>query len=86
MDTAALLHGAPGCGKTLFAEALAKSTGIPLIATSFSAWQSSGTGHLGDCLREMRAAFDRAKAAAPSILFIDELDAVGDRGAGGQGT
>jgi ATP-dependent Zn protease len=79
MDTAALLHGAPGCGKTLFAEALAKSTGIPLIATSFSAWQSSGTGHLGDCLREMRAAFDKAKAAAPAILFIDELDAVGDR-------
>jgi ATP-dependent Zn protease len=79
VDAGALLHGAPGTGKTMFAEALARSAKAPLVATSFSTWQGSKSGYLGDCLRAMRASFDEAKRLAPSILFIDEMDAVGSR-------
>jgi cell division protease FtsH len=79
MSRGLLLHGAPGTGKTLFAGALGRSTGLPLIAASFAEWQASGTGHLGDCLKAMRATFDAARRAAPCILFIDEIDALGDR-------
>jgi hypothetical protein len=79
MDRGLLLYGQPGTGKSLFAESLARSAGLPLIATSFSAWQSSRTGHLGDCLSAMRGVFDEARRLAPSILFIDELDAIGSR-------
>ncbi len=79
MDAAALLHGPPGTGKTMFAEALARTAGIPLIATSFSAWQASGNGYLGDCVRAMRASFDEARRRAPCVLLVDEFDAIGSR-------
>lgn len=77
VDPGVLLSGPTGCGKTRFAEALAKSTGMPLIAGSAGAWQSAG--HLGDYLREMRRAFDTARKNAPSILLIDEIESFGNR-------
>ena len=79
VDSAALLHGAPGTGKTMLAEALAKSAGIPLISASFARWQASGNGYLGDCLKAMRATFDEARRRAPCVLLIDEMDAIGSR-------
>ena len=82
MDRGLLLHGAPGTGNGLFAEALSRSCGIPLIATSFATWQAAKTGHLGDCLGAMRADFDKARRLAPCILYIDELDAIGSREGG----
>ena len=82
VDAGLLLHGVPGTGKTLFAQALARSAGVPLIATSFSQWQSSGKGYLGDCLTAMRQSFAEAMRRGPSILFVDELDAIGKRGEG----
>jgi cell division protease FtsH len=57
-----------------FAQALARSCGVPLIVGSYAQWQTSGGGHLGDLLRAMAASFDAARKAAPSILFIDEID------------
>ena len=75
-----VLAGPPGTGKSLYARALAKSAGVPLIHGSFAAWQASGTGHLGDMLAAMRKCFEDARKAAPCLLFIDELDSVGDRG------
>ncbi len=79
MDRGLLLHGAPGTGKTLFAEAFARSSGLPLVSASFALWQSTGEGYLGDCLKAMRKSFDEARQLAPCVLFIDELDALGDR-------
>ncbi|CAN7330655.1 AAA family ATPase [Rhizobium sp. LjRoot98] len=77
VDTGLLLSGPPGTGKTIFAKALAETCGSHLVAASLGQWQASG--HLGDLLRRMRKDFDTAKEKAPSILFIDELDSVGDR-------
>ncbi len=77
VDKGALLHGEPGTGKTTFAKALAATCRVPLIASSLSQWQSAG--HLGDTLKAMRTSFAEARAAAPCILFIDEIDSFGDR-------
>ncbi|MCO6184590.1 AAA family ATPase [Rhizobium sp. L1K21] len=77
VDKGIVLSGPPGVGKTVYARALAQECGVELVATSFSRWQA--TGHLGDLLRAMRSDFARAKSNAPSVLFIDELDSVGDR-------
>lgn len=77
IDAGLLLSGPPGTGKTLFASALARSCGAHFIGTSSAQWQA--TGHLGDMLGAMRRAFRDARANAPTVLFIDEIDAVGDR-------
>jgi ATP-dependent Zn protease len=77
VDRGILLSGPPGTGKTTFAGALARTCGVHLVLGSLGRWQS--TGHLGDLLKSMRAAFNEARTHAPSIIFIDEIDAVGDR-------
>ncbi|MBY0334174.1 MAG: AAA family ATPase [Acetobacteraceae bacterium] len=77
VDRGVLLIGPPGTGKTTAAAALAGTCGIPLISGSFARWQAAG--HLGDMLKAMLADFEEARSRAPCVLFIDELDAVGDR-------
>lgn len=77
VDRGIVLSGAPGVGKTIFARAVAKQCGVKLIATSLGQWQSRG--HLGDLLKAMKADFVSARAAVPSILFVDELDSIGNR-------
>ncbi|MHC2364188.1 AAA family ATPase [Rhizobium leguminosarum] len=77
LDCGALLSGPPGTGKTIFARALAKTCSVPLILGSGARWQA-GT-HLGDMLKQMRKCFADAAKAAPSILFIDEMDSFGNR-------
>lgn len=76
VDRGLLLYGPPGTGKTIFARALAASCEVPLIATSYAQWQRSDEGHLGDVLKAMRKDFDRAIKLSPSIMFIDEVDAL----------
>lgn len=83
VDAGCLLSGPPGTGKTLFASALAASAGLPFVATSYADWQSQGDGHLGYVIKCVRTRFSDAIAAAPAILFIDEIDVVGTRGARG---
>ncbi|WP_245459792.1 AAA family ATPase [Rhizobium leguminosarum] len=81
VDRGALLIGPPGVGKTMCAGALAAELGLTLIATSAGHWQSAGGGYLGDMLKSMRSSFDGAVASKPgSVLFIDELDSIGNRG------
>lgn len=77
VDRGILLSGPPGVGKSIFARALAKQCDVKLVATSLGQWQS--TGHLGDLLKAMRKDFATARDEAPALLFIDEIDSVGDR-------
>lgn len=77
VDPGVLLAGPPGTGKTLFAQALANSVDAHFEAASLAAWQAAG--YLNDLLKAMRRAFSKAQDHAPAILFIDEIDAVGDR-------
>lgn len=77
VDRGVLLSGPPGTGKTLFAGALANTCEAHLVATSVSRWNAAG--HLGDTLAAMRNSFTEASARKPAILFIDEVDGIGNR-------
>lgn len=81
VDRGVLMAGAPGVGKTTAAKAIAGTCEVPFIPTSYAAWQSHQEGHLGHVIQAIRAVFDQARAAAPCLLFIDELDSVRSRGA-----
>lgn len=77
IDAGLLLSGPPGVGKSMFANAVAKSCGMSFVASSLAQWQSRG--HLGDLLEAMRATFEEAAAKAPCVLLLDEFDSIGDR-------
>ncbi|WP_168252615.1 AAA family ATPase [Rhizobium leguminosarum] len=77
VDRGVLLSGPPGCGKTTFAAALAKTCDVPIVVGSAAKWQSKG--HMGEMLRDMRSAFKKAGELAPCLLFVDEVDSFGDR-------
>jgi len=72
-----LLAGPPGTGKTMLAEALARSAGITLVKTSYSDVQKAG--HQGDALKALNAAAEQAKTGRPSVFFIDEIDSFYNR-------
>ncbi|MBT0781478.1 AAA family ATPase [Paracoccus sp. pheM1] len=72
-----LLYGPPGTGKSWIARAMGNSAGFSVVTGTFGEWQAAG--HLGDMLREMRRTFREARAKAPTVLIIDEIDAVGSR-------
>lgn len=69
-----LLYGPPGCGKTLLARALAGEAGVPFYFVSAAGFVEKFVG-LGAA--RVRQLFEEAKGKAPSIVFIDELDAIG---------
>ena len=76
----ALLVGAPGCGKTLLARAIAGEAKVPFFSISGSDFVEMFVGVGAARVRDM---FENAKKQAPCIVFIDEIDAVGrQRGAG----
>jgi ATP-dependent Zn protease len=79
VDRGLLLSGPPGCGKTLFAAALANECEVPLLRSSYSDWEAAtGSGNL--IAKAIKKAFSDARKKAPCILFIDEMDSVGARG------
>lgn len=75
-----LMVGPPGTGKTLLARAVAGEAGVPFFHISGSEFVEMFVGVGASRVRDL---FEKAKAAAPSIVFVDEIDAVGrQRGAG----
>jgi cell division protease FtsH len=75
-----LLYGPPGTGKTLLAKAVAGEAGVPFFSISGSDFVEMFVGVGASRVRDL---FEQAKSAAPAIVFVDEIDAVGrHRGAG----
>jgi cell division protease FtsH len=75
-----LLFGPPGTGKTLLAKAVAGEAGVPFFSISGSDFVEMFVGVGASRVRDL---FEQAKSAAPAIVFVDEIDAVGrHRGAG----
>ncbi|HSG79478.1 MAG TPA: ATP-dependent zinc metalloprotease FtsH [Acidimicrobiia bacterium] len=75
-----LLYGPPGTGKTLLARAVAGEAGVPFFSISGSDFVEMFVGVGASRVRDL---FEQAKAQAPAIVFVDEIDAVGrHRGAG----
>ena len=68
-----LLHGPPGCGKTCLASAIAFELGIPLLKISAPEVVS---GMSGESEAKVRELFEQARDLSPSIIFIDEIDAI----------
>ncbi len=74
MPKGVLLIGAPGTGKTLLARAIAGQAGVPFFSLSASEFVEMIVGVGASRVRDL---FGQAREAAPSIIFIDELDAIG---------
>ena len=78
------MYGPPGCSKTMIAKALANESKLNFVAIKgpelFSKW-------VGESEQAVRDLFHRARRVAPSIIFFDEIDALGGErgGAGGSG-
>ncbi|NXI66839.1 NVL protein, partial [Anseranas semipalmata] len=68
-----LLHGPPGCGKTLLAQAIAGELELPMLKMAATEIVSGVSGESEQKLREL---FEQAVSSAPCVLFIDEIDAI----------
>lgn len=75
-----LLHGQPGCGKTLLAKAIAGEADVPFFTISGSDFVEMFVGVGASRVRDL---FKQAKESAPCIIFLDEIDAVGRKRGGG---
>lgn len=77
-----LFYGPPGCGKTLLAKAVANECSANFVSIKgpelLTMW-------FGESEANVREVFDKARAAAPCVLFFDELDSVGVARGGGSG-
>jgi cell division protease FtsH len=77
-----LLYGPPGTGKTLLARAVAGEAGVPFFSISGSDFVEMFVGVGASRVRDL---FEQAKASAPAIIFVDEIDAVGRHRGSGMG-
>jgi AAA family ATPase len=77
-----LLYGPPGCSKTLTVKALATEAGLNFLAVKGAEILSM---YVGESERSLREIFRKARAARPSIIFFDEIDAIAARRGSSQG-
>jgi AAA family ATPase len=77
-----LLYGPPGCSKTLTVKALATEAGLNFLAVKGAEILSM---YVGESERSLREIFRKARAARPSIIFFDEIDAIAARRSSGSG-
>ena len=77
-----LLYGAPGCGKTALATAVAAHSGLHLLAVKGPELLNK---YIGSSEQAVRAVFEQARAAAPCLLFFDEMEAIATK-RGGEST
>lgn len=76
LDKGCVLHGPPGTGKTLLAEMLGEACGVPVVISSLGEMFAQTQGYLNEMIKQLRDLFDDAKAKAPCILFLDEINAL----------
>jgi AAA family ATPase len=69
-----LFYGTPGTGKTMLAKSLSNELKVPLFLVKATSLIGE---HVGDGARQIHELFEMASATAPSVIFIDEMDAVG---------
>ena len=74
-----VLAGPPGVGKTTFAKSLARSAGLPLIATGVGEWFTSSSGYLDAVLKQIDEVFASANAMGRAVVLFDELESVPNR-------
>lgn len=74
-----LLSGPPGTGKTRLVQSIAKTARLSLISTSVASWFSRSSGDLDGVVKALVDVVDRAIQSAPSLLLLDELDAIPSR-------
>lgn len=79
VDAGAVLAGPPGTGKTMVARIIAAECELAFVATSIGELFATSDGDLGAVIKRSRQVFSQARDAAPSLLFIDELDALPSR-------
>lgn len=78
IEAGAVLHGPAGTGKTTLARAIAATCRVPFIPTSYAAW-SRGNSYGIEVMNAILATFDKARANAPCIVAIDEIDSIPSR-------
>jgi cell division protease FtsH len=77
-----LLEGGPGTGKTLLAKALAGEAHVSFLAVNGASFADK---YIGVGVSRVKKLFEKARASAPCIIFIDEIDGLGNRGSFGDG-
>ena len=79
IEAGAVLAGPPGTGKTMVARIIANECGLNFVQTSIGSLFATSDGDLDGVIKKFRSMFEEAKVTAPSLLFIDELDALPSR-------
>lgn len=71
-----ILASEPGLGKNTLVRAIARTAALPLISTSVAEWFATSNGHLDGVIKRLDDVFERARALAPCLIYLDEIDSL----------